>query len=108
MEGNGMSKTPPMPDRTWAWQFHPNSAWLEAMRGGWLEREGNNMTPYLLATPLREAAPDLLEAHEENARILGFLVNELQGLIPAGKLAALDKCYARSVEAIAKAKGGAE
>jgi len=51
------------------------------------------------------AAPDMLEGHEENARILGYLVNELQGLIPAGKLAAIEACQMRSVNSSSKAKG---
>lgn len=49
------------------------------------------------------AAPDLLAAHVENARILGFLVNELQGRIEGGKLGALALCLERSIAAIARA-----
>ena len=51
------------------------------------------------------AAPDMLADHAENARILGYLVNELQGLIPSGKMAGLDGCLQRSLSAIAKAVG---
>ena len=36
------------------------------------------------------------EAHTENARILGYLVNELQGRVEAGKLAAVVACWNRS------------
>lgn len=50
------------------------------------------------------AAPDMLEAHEENVRILGFLVNELQGRIEGGKLAALAGCLDRARAALAKAQ----
>jgi hypothetical protein len=49
------------------------------------------------------AAPDMLADHQENARVLGFLVNELQGRIDGGKLAALCACLNRSNAAIAKA-----
>lgn len=42
--------------------------------------------------------------HAENARILGFLVNELQGRIDGGKLAALSLCLDRSNAAIADPK----
>ena len=46
---------------------------------------------------LREA----VEAHRENARVLGLLHNELQGRIDAPKLAALFECLARSTAVIA-------
>ena len=36
------------------------------------------------------------EAHTENARILGYLVNELQGRVEAGKFAAVVACWTRS------------
>jgi hypothetical protein len=64
-----------------------------------------DLVKFIRATPAREAADDLLDGHEENARVLGYLASELQGLIPAGKLAALDQCHARSLAAIAKARG---
>jgi hypothetical protein len=51
------------------------------------------------------AAPKMLAAHEENARILGFLVNELQGRVDGGKLIALAQCLARSRAAIEAATG---
>lgn len=53
-----------------------------------------------------DIASDLLANHEENARILGYLVNELEGIVEAGKLGALALCLDRSQRAIAKAKGG--
>ena len=52
------------------------------------------------------AAPDMLDGHTENARVLRYLVNELQGRIEGGKLAALHGCLDRSDAAIAKATGG--
>ena len=52
------------------------------------------------------AAPDMLDVHTENARILRYLVNELQGRIEDGKLAALHGCLDRCDAAIAKATGG--
>jgi hypothetical protein len=51
------------------------------------------------------AAPEMLAAHEENARILRFLVNELQGRIEGGKLAALAHCLDRSADAVKAATG---
>lgn len=51
------------------------------------------------------AAPDMCDDHKENARILGYLVNELQGLIPEGKLAALELCRVRAERSAAKATG---
>ena len=48
---------------------------------------------------------DMLELHKENARILGYLCDELQGIVEAGKLGALSKCCDRSLSAIAKATG---
>jgi hypothetical protein len=53
------------------------------------------------------AAPLMLKAHEENARILRFLVNELQGRIEGGKLAALAHCLDRSADAVKAATGEA-
>ena len=43
----------------------------------------------------------LREAHAENARVLGYLVNELQGRVEAGKLGALALCRGRSCAALA-------
>ena len=48
---------------------------------------------------------DMLSDHMENARILEFLCNELQGRIEGGKLQALFGCLERSRAAIAKATG---
>jgi len=53
---------------------------------------------------LAEAAR-LREAHAENARLLGLLVNDLQGRIEGGKLAALAQCWERA--ALAKEAGDA-
>lgn len=53
------------------------------------------------------AAPDLLAEHVENARILGFLWDELQGRVEAGKLAAIGNCLRRCTDVIAKAAGDA-
>ena len=52
------------------------------------------------------AAPDMLDGHTENARILRYLVNELQGRIEGGKLPALRGCLDRCDAAIALATGG--
>lgn len=79
------------------------------------EREGNKTITtetarvhaqadaYLIAS-----APELVAAHQENARILGFLVNELQGRIEGGKLGALAGCLDRSSAALSKALGTEE
>jgi len=54
-----------------------------------------------------EAERDRLrEAHEENARILGYLENEMQGRVEAGKVGALSKCAARSRAALRRDEGG--
>jgi hypothetical protein len=51
------------------------------------------------------AAPDMLAAHQENARLLSLVIHDLQGRIDGGKLAALQQCVDRSRAAIAKATG---
>ncbi len=54
------------------------------------------------------AAPEMLAAHSENARVLRLLVSELQGRVEGGKLAAIALCLGRSNDAIAKATNGGE
>ena len=54
------------------------------------------------------AAPDMFSDHMENARILEFLCNELQGRIEGGKLQALFGCLDRSRAVIARATGEAK
>ena len=54
------------------------------------------------------AAPDMCADHKENARFLGYLVNELQGLIPEGKLEALELCRVRAERSAAKSTGEAQ
>lgn len=65
---------------------------------------GNSITA-LANARLIAVAPDLLEAHTENARILRLLWSELQGRVDAGKLAALDACLQRCDYAIDLANG---
>lgn len=55
---------------------------------------------YLIA-----AAPDMYSRHEEDIRILGYLLNELTGRVEAGKLAALEKMRDSKVALLAKARG---
>jgi hypothetical protein len=73
-------------------------------KDGWVkdlpEREANAL--------LIASCPDMLAAHVENARILRFLVSELQGRIESGKLAALHGCLERSDAAISAATGAAK
>lgn len=90
-----MTQKAPMPDRTWAWRFHPNTA-DDAMQGGWTEHEDKRETPYLLATPAREAADDMLEALVE---IRAWMDPEMSGW---------DQKFCIEIDAlIARAKGGA-
>jgi len=72
-----------------------------------LEREGEFATGVGV---LRQCAETLLlldaenarlrEAHQENARVLGYLENELQGRVEAWNMAALSKCADRSRAAL--------
>lgn len=72
--------------------------------GDYLAYVGNRTNDFGAANAtLIAAAPDMLADHQENARLLALVIQDLQGRVDGSKLAALTQCLDRSRAAIAKA-----
>jgi hypothetical protein len=82
------------PDRIWAWWFSASKRNAH-MQGGWSMHSDRREKSYLLSTPVREAAPDLLDALQDMLAANGSCDDD--------NIDAVDKARA----AIAKATGGA-